>query len=71
MCSSDLTKEKGLKTSFPALWSPLSNYLVLAFIAVVLYIMWQQGFKESVLMIPIWIVLMFILFNVLNKKKTD
>ncbi len=61
-----MTKEKGLKTSFPALWSPLSNYLVLAFIAVVLYIMWQQGFKESVLMIPIWIVLMFILFNVLN-----
>ncbi|ENV38695.1 amino acid permease [Acinetobacter venetianus] len=66
-----MTKEKGLKTSFPALWSPLSNYLVLAFIAVVLYIMWQQGFKESVLMIPIWIVLMFILFNVLNKKKAD
>ena len=66
-----MTKEKGLKTSFPALWSPLSNYLVLAFIEVVLYIMWQQGFKESVLMIPIWIVLMFILFNVLNKKKTD
>lgn len=66
-----MTKKKGLKTSFPALWSPLSNYLVLAFIAVVLYIMWQQGFKESVLMIPIWIVLMFILFNVLNKKKTD
>lgn len=64
-----MTKEKGLKTSFPALWSPLSNYLVLAFIAVVLYIMWQQGFKESVLMIPIWIVLMFILFNVLNKRK--
>ena len=63
-----MTKTKGLKTSFPALWSPLSNYLVLAFIAVVLYIMWQQGFKESVLMIPIWIVLMFLLYKVLNLK---
>ena len=63
-----MTKAKGLKTSFPALWSPLSNYLVLAFIAVVLYIMWQQGFKESVLMIPIWIVLMFLLYKVLNLK---
>ena len=31
-----------------------SNYLVLAFIAVVLYIMWTQGFKESVMMIPIF-----------------
>ena len=63
-----MTKTEGLKTSFPALWSPLSNYLVLAFIAVVLYIMWQQGFKESVLMIPIWIVLMFLLYKVLNLK---
>ncbi|MCY6413817.1 amino acid permease [Acinetobacter sp. VNH17] len=63
-----MAKAKGLKTSFPALWSPLSNYLVLAFIAVVLYIMWQQGFKESVLMIPIWIVLMFVLYKVLNLK---
>lgn len=63
-----MTKAKGLKTSFPALWSPFSNYLVLAFIAVVLYIMWQQGFKESVLMIPIWIVLMFVLYKVLNLK---
>ncbi|RZF52150.1 amino acid permease [Acinetobacter halotolerans] len=57
-----------IKPSFPALWSPFSNYLVLAFIAVVLYIMWQQGFKESVLMIPIWITLMLILFDYLNPK---
>ncbi|MEX2958014.1 hypothetical protein AB3515_03775 [Acinetobacter baumannii] len=43
--------------------------MVLGFIAVVLYIMWSQGFKESVMMIPIWIVLMFILFKVLNAKE--
>ncbi|MEG0198430.1 MAG: amino acid permease, partial [Acinetobacter sp.] len=49
----------------------LGNYLVLAFIGVVLYIMWQQGFKESVLMIPIWIVLMFVLYKVLNLKAKD
>jgi len=66
-----MVKEKNLKTSFPALWSPLGNYLVLAFIGVVLYIMWQQGFKESVLMIPIWIVLMFVLYKVLNLKAKD
>ncbi|NWK82083.1 amino acid permease [Acinetobacter sp. SwsAc4] len=66
-----MVKEKNLKTSFPALWSPISNYLVLVFIAVVLYIMWQQGFKESVLMIPIWIVLMFMLYKALNLKAKD
>lgn len=59
-------KTAQIKTSYPALWSPFSNYLVLAFIGVVLYIMWQQGFKESVLMIPIWIVLMFIFYKFLN-----
>jgi hypothetical protein len=36
---------------------------------VVLYIMWTQGFKESVIMIPVWVVLMYILFRVLNAKK--
>ena len=66
-----MVKQKNLKTSFPALWSPISNYLVLVFIAVVLYIMWQQGFKESVLMIPIWIVLMFVLYKALNLKAKD
>ena len=57
------------KTSlFPALWSPFSNYLVLTFIAVVLYIMWTQGLSGAVIMIPIWITLMFILFKILYRK---
>ncbi|MBE2171757.1 amino acid permease [Acinetobacter oleivorans] len=64
-------KHMNIKTSFPALWSPFSNYLVLAFIAVVLYIMWTQGFKESVMMIPIWITAMLVLFDYLNPKKLD
>ena len=62
-------KQKGLKTSFPALWAPVSNYVVLAFILTVLYIMWTQGFKESVYMIPIWIIAMLVLFKSLNKNK--
>lgn len=59
------------KTSYPALWSPIGNYLVLAFIAVVLYIMWQQGFKESVLMIPIWITAMLLFYDYLNPKSIE
>jgi len=58
-------------TKFPALWSPFSNYLVLVFIATVLYIMWTQGFKESVIMIPVWIIVMVILFSMLNSKKSS
>ena len=63
-------KQASIQTKFPALWAPISNYLVLIFIATVLYIMWTQGFKESVLMIPIWIVLMLGLFKVMKLKKT-
>ncbi|WP_088459592.1 amino acid permease [Acinetobacter soli] len=61
-------KKLKLNVTFPALWAPVSNYLVLIFIALVLFIMWQQGFKESVIMIPVWIVLMFGLFHLLTKK---
>ena len=63
-------KQASIQTKFPALWSPISNYLVLIFIATVLYIMWMQGFKESVLMIPIWIVIMLGLFKVLKMNKS-
>src|SRR5690606_8528137 len=62
-------QREGTKTKFPALWAPISNYLVLIFIATVLYIMWTQGFKESVLMIPVWIVLMFGLYKILNRQQ--
>ena len=59
----------GQVTKFPALWSPIGNALVLIFIVMVLYIMWTQGFKESVLMIPIWVVVMFLLYKSLNRNK--
>jgi AAT family amino acid transporter/aromatic amino acid transport protein AroP len=63
-------KQAAIQTKFPALWAPISNYLVLIFIATVLYIMWMQGFKESVLMIPIWIVMMLGLFKILKMNKS-
>lgn len=61
-------KAQQIKTSFPALFSPLSNYIALGFIAVILYIMWNQGFKLSVLMMPVWFAAMFVLFKLLSKK---
>jgi L-asparagine transporter-like permease len=61
-------KAEAKVSQFPALWSPFSNYLVLAFIAIVLYIMWTQGLSGAVIMIPVWITLMFILFKILYRK---
>ena len=59
----------GVKTQFPALFSPMSNYIVLAFMLMILYIIWNQGFMLSVLMIPLWIMLLFLLFKIVNAKK--
>ncbi|MFX5701175.1 amino acid permease, partial [Acinetobacter baumannii] len=55
---------------FPALFSPLSNYIVLTFIGMILYIMWTQGFEKSVILIPIWIAFMFGLYTILSWKKS-
>jgi aromatic amino acid transport protein AroP len=55
---------------FPALFSPLSNYIVLIFIGMILYIMWTQGFEKSVILIPIWITFMFGLYKFLSWKKS-
>ncbi|MBJ9955127.1 MULTISPECIES: amino acid permease [unclassified Acinetobacter] len=59
------------EAKFPALFSPFSNYLVLSFIVMILYIMWTQGFKESVILIPIWICLMFGLFKIMTWNKSN
>ena len=61
---------EGTSAKFPALFSPFSNYLVLAFIVMILYIMWTQGFQESVILIPIWICFMFGLFKIMSWKKS-
>ena len=62
------TRILNINTHYPALWSPVSNYIVLIFIGLVLYIMWNQGFMESVMMIPVWITVMLVLFDYLNPK---
>ena len=56
------------KTSYTALWSPISNYIVLIFIALILFIMWKEGLMGAVIMIPIWITFMLVLFDRLNPK---
>jgi len=61
-------KRKGIQTGFPAIFAPFSNYFVLAFMLMILYIMWTQGFMLSVLMLPVWIAVLFGVFKFLNKR---
>ncbi len=60
-------KKQGIKSKFPAVCAPFTNYLVLAFMLMLLYIMWTQGFMLSVLMLPVWIAVLFVLFKMMNK----
>ncbi len=62
-------QQQGIHTKFPALFAPFTNYFVLAFMLMILYIMWNQGFMLSVLMQPLWILLLFILFKAIQLKK--
>lgn len=61
-------KREGISTKFPAIFAPITNYFVLAFMLMMLYIMWTQGFMLSVLMLPVWILLLFVVFKSVNIK---
>lgn len=50
-------------TAYPALFAPLTNWICLGFVGLMLFIMWQKGFSESVIMIPLWIVIMYGLYR--------
>ena len=63
-------KKEGVKTKFPALFAPFTNYFVLAFMLMILYIMWVQGFMLSVLMLPVWILILFCIFKFFKQKQS-
>lgn len=65
-------KEKirhGTKTKFPTIFYPWTNYLSLFFLCGVLLMMWFTGLKISVELIPIWIILLYIAYRIVNRKK--
>ncbi len=51
--------QQGVETRFKALWYPFGNWLCLAFLAGILVIMSiHPGMRESVIMIPFWLVVL-------------
>lgn len=57
----------GEKIVFKAFWYPLSNYLCLLFMAVVLVVLTQIGMEGSVQAVPVWLVLVWLGYKA--KKK--
>ncbi|HIX53983.1 MAG TPA: amino acid permease [Candidatus Sphingobacterium stercoripullorum] len=59
---------RGLRSKFPTLWYPFSNYLSLAFLLLVLVMMWFTGLKISVELIPIWLLLLYVMYKVVDRR---
>lgn len=61
--------KEGSEPRFKALWYPYGNYLCLVFLAFILVIMYlTEGVQISVLMMPVWIVLLWCGFILTRRK---
>lgn len=57
------------KSAFPTLLYPFTNYLSLFFLFAVLVMMWFTGLKISVELIPIWLVILYITYLLVQRRK--
>lgn len=57
------------KTKFPTILYPFTNYLSLAFLTAVLVMMWFTGLKISVELIPIWLILLYLTYLLVQRSK--
>lgn len=58
-----------MKTKFPSLFYPVSNYICLVFLLAILAIMWITNMKLSIKLIPIWLGILFICYKLIKRKK--
>lgn len=58
-----------LKTKFPSFIYPLSNYICLIFLVGILVIMWITGMKLPVELIPGWLLLLYLCYLLVKRKK--
>lgn len=59
----------GIKTQFPTLWYPVGNYICLFFLIAILGVMWVNGMDVSVKLIPFWLILLFVSYKVVQRKR--
>lgn len=64
--------EQGIQSTFPALFSPLSNYACLLFVGVILFILASNAdMAISVWLLPIWLLLMWASFKMIKPAAID
>lgn len=63
--------KEGKKTLFPSFLYPVSNYICLIFLVGILAMMWITGLKISVELIPIWLILLYMGYLIVKKRKAN
>ena len=58
-----------IKTKFPSFLFPSANYICMAFLAGILIIMSLTGMHVSVLLIPIWLIILYLTYIFVQKNK--
>ena len=61
--------KQGIKTKFPTLFYPISNYFSLLFLLGVLAMMWYTDLKISVELIPVWLLLLWLSYVLIKRNR--
>ncbi|AWO02087.1 aromatic amino acid transporter AroP [Chitinophaga alhagiae] len=60
---------EGQRTKFPSFLYPLSNYICLVFLVGILALMWATGMRLPVELIPVWLVFLFLCYQLIRRRK--
>ncbi len=62
-------RRQGRETQFKALLYPFGNYLCIAFLGMILLLMCtMDDMRLSAILLPVWIVFLFVAFKTLRRK---
>lgn len=59
---------EGTKTKFPSIFYPVSNYICIVFLLIILVLMCITGMEIQVILIPIWLAFLFVMFKLYKPK---
>lgn len=60
-----------VKTKFPSFLFPVSNYICIAFLIVILILMCMTGMEVSVILIPVWLLVLFVTYKMVQGRKAN
>jgi aromatic amino acid transport protein AroP len=60
--------KEGMRTSFPSIFYPVSNYICILFLIAILVLMSITGMEIQVILIPVWLAFLFVMFKLYKTK---